>query len=58
MSEEEQKLRQRIEWLKDALAGCREHQRREALISRLLDTQDQLMMLTMLTPPTPRRMVG
>lgn len=43
MSEEQ--LRQRIEWLKGALAGCKEHAQREALISRLLDTQDQLMFL-------------
>lgn len=58
MSDEEQQLRQRIKWLEGALSACRERKQREALIERLLDTQDQLMMLTMLTPPAPRRIVG
>lgn len=58
MSDKEQQLRQRIKWLEGALAACREHGQREALIERLLDTQDQLMMLKMLAPPAPRRMVG
>lgn len=58
MSEQERKLRQRIEWLKNALSGCREHGQRETLILRLLDTQDQLMMLTMLSAPAPRRIIA
>lgn len=41
MSEEQ--LRERIKWLEDALAVCRDRERREVLINRLLDTQDQLM---------------
>lgn len=58
MSEQERKLRQRIEWLMNALAGCREYRQRETLILRLLDTQDQLMTLTMLRPPAPRRVIA
>lgn len=54
----EQTLRERIEWLKDALASCRDHARREVLILRLLDTQDQLMTLTMLEPRPPRRLAN
>lgn len=53
MSEEQ--LRQRIEWLKGALAGCQEHAQREALILRLLDTQDQLMFLKLGEPMAPPR---
>ena len=53
MSEEQ--LRQRIEWLKGALAGCRDHQQREVLIQRLLDTQDQLMFLKLGGPARPLR---
>lgn len=49
MSEEQ--LRQRIEWLKGALAGCREPAMRETLIERLLDTQDQLMFLKLTWTP-------
>jgi hypothetical protein len=56
-------LRQRIEWLKDALATCQDRGQRETLIGRLLDTQDQLMFLNMAptraiaysSPPRPRR---
>jgi hypothetical protein len=40
-------LRQRIQWLKDALATCQDGKQRETLIGRLLDTQDQLMFLNM-----------
>lgn len=54
----EEQLRQRIQWLLDALSGCHDPAQRESLIERLLDTQDQLMMQTMLTPRPPRRMVG
>lgn len=43
MSEEQ--LRQRIQWLLDALSGCNDPAQRESLITRLLDTQDQLMFL-------------
>lgn len=53
---EEQKLRERIEWLKTALAACRESRLREGMIARLLDTQDQLMFLTMAPTRAPRRL--
>lgn len=53
---EEQKLRERIEWLKTALAACREPRLREGMIARLLDTQDQLMFLTMAPTRAPRRL--
>lgn len=39
----EEQLRQRIQWLTDALSACRDHAQRERLIGQLLDTQDQLM---------------
>ena len=51
MSEEE-KLRQRIQWLTDALSACRDHAQRERLIGQLLDTQDQLMFLKLGPPQT------
>ena len=51
MSEEE-KLRQRIQWLTDTLSVCRDHAQREALIQRLLDTPDRLMFLKLRLPQT------
>lgn len=54
----EDQLRQRIQWVKGALTNCKDPKQRESLIERLLDTQDQLMMLKMLNPSPPRRMVS
>lgn len=58
---EEQKLRDRIEWLKTALAGCQDDRLREGMIQRLLDTQDQLMFLKLGEPrrrvPVPLRAI-
>ena len=51
---EEQRLRDRIELLKGAIIGCKDHRQRETLMLRLLDTQDQLMTLTMLEEPRAR----
>lgn len=54
---EEQKLRERIQYLKEALSACQDDPReREALITRLLDTQDQLMFLTTAPTRVPRRL--
>lgn len=45
MGDQQQKLRDRIQWLKGQIAACEEPARRESLILRLLDTDDELILL-------------